>query len=173
VEISGSSKITCTYELCVQVVSKCHYSIKTPSNGDSIHVTVLSVWVQCPYVPTLLRCLSWEEHKYTKLCKSFGNFKLRVWYESRDRAAGIATAYALDNRGVGVQVLVGSRIFLSPRPQTGSGANPASYSMTTAIDRSVKLTTQLYLVSRSRKRGSIRPLPPTPSWRSAHLVKHR
>jgi hypothetical protein len=33
--------------------------------------------------------------------------------------------------------------------------------------RGVKLTTQLQLVSRSRKCGSIHPLPHTPSWRSA------
>jgi hypothetical protein len=37
----------------------------------------------------------------------------------------------------------------------------------------VKLTTHLQMVLRSRKRGSIHPLPHTPSWRSAQLVKHR
>jgi hypothetical protein len=36
----------------------------------------------------------------------------------------------------------------------------------------VKLT-HLQLVPRSRKCGSIQPLPHTPSWRSAYLVKHR
>jgi hypothetical protein len=34
-------------------------------------------------------------------------------------------------------------------------------------------TTHLQLVPRSRKRGSIHPLPHTSSWRSAQLVKHR
>jgi hypothetical protein len=34
--------------------------------------------------------------------------------ESRDRAVGTATGYGLDDRGVGVRVLVGSRIFSSP-----------------------------------------------------------
>jgi hypothetical protein len=34
--------------------------------------------------------------------------------QSRDRAVSIATGYGLDDRGVGVQVPVGSRIFFSP-----------------------------------------------------------
>jgi hypothetical protein len=33
---------------------------------------------------------------------------------SRDSAVGIATGYGLDDRGVGVRVPVGSRIFSSP-----------------------------------------------------------
>jgi hypothetical protein len=36
----------------------------------------------------------------------------------------------------------------------------------------VKLTTHLQLVPRSRKCGSIHPLPRTSSWHSAYLVKH-
>jgi hypothetical protein len=34
--------------------------------------------------------------------------------QSQDSVVSIATGYGLDNRGVGVQVLVGSRIFSSP-----------------------------------------------------------
>jgi hypothetical protein len=34
---------------------------------------------------------------------------------SRDSSVGIATGYWLDDRGVGVRVLLGSRIFTSPR----------------------------------------------------------
>jgi hypothetical protein len=34
---------------------------------------------------------------------------------SRDSVVGIATGYGLDDRGVGVPVSVGSRIFSSPR----------------------------------------------------------
>jgi hypothetical protein len=37
----------------------------------------------------------------------------------------------------------------------------------------VKLTTHVQLLPRSRKCGSIHPLPHKPSWRSAQLVKHR
>jgi hypothetical protein len=36
-------------------------------------------------------------------------------YRSRDSAIGIATGYGLDDRGVGVRVPLGSRIFSSPR----------------------------------------------------------
>jgi hypothetical protein len=51
---------------------------------------------------------------------------------SRDSAVGIATSYWLDDRGVGVRVPVGSRIFTSPcRSQTGSGVHPTSYTMGT------------------------------------------
>jgi hypothetical protein len=48
---------------------------------------------------------------------------------SRDIAVGIATGYGLDDRGVGVRVPVGSRIFFLHVVQTGSGAHPTSYSM--------------------------------------------
>jgi hypothetical protein len=34
---------------------------------------------------------------------------------SRDSAVGVATGYGLDDRGVGVRVPVGERIFTSPR----------------------------------------------------------
>jgi hypothetical protein len=37
----------------------------------------------------------------------------------------------------------------------------------------VKLTADFQLVPKSRKCRSILPLPHTPSWRSAKLVKHR
>jgi hypothetical protein len=58
-------------------------------------------------------------------------------------------------------------------------AHPASYPMGTggsflwgkAAKR--ELFTYLQLVSRSRKHGSIHPLPHTSSWRSTLLVKHR
>jgi hypothetical protein len=50
--------------------------------------------------------------------------------------------------------------------QTGSGVNPASYTMGTGASfplrqrgRGVKLTTRLQLVQKSRKRGSIHALP--------------
>jgi hypothetical protein len=41
------------------------------------------------------------------------------------------------------------------------------------IGRGVKLTTHFQLLPRSRKRGSMHPLPHTPSRRSALLVNHR
>jgi hypothetical protein len=50
---------------------------------------------------------------------------------SRDSAVGIATGYGLDDRGFGVRVSVGSKIFSFLVVQTGSGAHPASYPMGT------------------------------------------
>jgi hypothetical protein len=42
-------------------------------------------------------------------------FVLEMYTEwSRDSVVGIATTYGLDDRGVGVRVPVGSRIFSSP-----------------------------------------------------------
>jgi hypothetical protein len=38
-----------------------------------------------------------------------------VYFESRVSVVGVATGYRLDERGIGVQVPVGSRIFFSPR----------------------------------------------------------
>jgi hypothetical protein len=40
----------------------------------------------------------------------------RYLQRSRDSVVGIATGYGLDDRGVGVRVPLGSRIFSSPRP---------------------------------------------------------
>jgi hypothetical protein len=50
---------------------------------------------------------------------------------SRDSVVGIATGYGLDDRGVGVRVPVGSRIFFLYVVQTGSGVHPTSYPMGT------------------------------------------
>jgi hypothetical protein len=98
---------------------------------------------------------------------------------SRDSVVGIATSYGLDDRGVGVRVPVGSRIFSSPRrpdrlwgpPSLLSngywGLFPRGWS-----DRGVKLTTHLELVPMSRKCGSKHQLPHTPSWRSVYLLKN-
>ncbi|PNF20503.1 hypothetical protein B7P43_G06277, partial [Cryptotermes secundus] len=44
-----------------------------------------------------------------------------------DSSVSIVTGYRLNNSGVGVQVLVESRIFSSHTVQTGSGVHPASY----------------------------------------------
>jgi hypothetical protein len=46
---------------------------------------------------------------------------------SRDSVVGIATGYGLDDRGVGIRVPGGSRIFTSPIVQTGSVVHATSY----------------------------------------------
>jgi hypothetical protein len=52
----------------------------------------------------------------------------------RGSAVGITTGYRLDGRGVGVRAPVGSKFFSLHVVQTGSGANPASYTMDTGGD---------------------------------------
>jgi hypothetical protein len=44
----------------------------------------------------------------------FDIYTLNVYEWSRDSVVGIATSYGLDDRGVGVRVPVGSRIFSFP-----------------------------------------------------------
>jgi hypothetical protein len=38
-----------------------------------------------------------------------------MFFMSRDSLVGIATSYGLDDRGIGIRVPVGSRIFFPPR----------------------------------------------------------
>jgi hypothetical protein len=89
-------------------------------------------------------------------------------YNAYNRAGiaqvGIATSYGLADRGVGVRVPVGSRIFCSPNRPGRSEVHPTSYPMGTggSFTGGVKLTTNLQIVPRSRKCGSIHPLPHTP-----------
>jgi hypothetical protein len=45
-------------------------------------------------------------------------------YESRDSSVGIVTGYGMDDRWVGVRVLVGARIFSSPRHPDRLGGPP-------------------------------------------------
>jgi hypothetical protein len=92
----------------------------------------------------------------------------------------MATGYGLDDQEVGVQVPVGARIFSSPRrpdwlcgPTNLLSNGYWGLFLRGSSGRGVKLTTHLQLVPRSRRCGSIHPLPHTPSWHSAQLVKHR
>jgi hypothetical protein len=81
---------------------------------------------------------------------------------SRDSAVGIATGFWLDDGGVGVLVRVGSRIFTCPcRPDRLWGSPDLLSNGYRGLffqgksGRSVKLTTHLQLMPRSRKYGSI------------------
>jgi hypothetical protein len=95
-------------------------------------------------------------------------------------AISTAPAYGLDDRGVGVRIPIGSRIFPSPRrpdrlwgpPNLVSNGHRRLFPRGQS-DVGVKLTNHFQLLSTSRKRGCIHPLPHTPSRRSAKLVRHR
>jgi hypothetical protein len=90
--------------------------------------------------------------------------------DSRDSVVGIATGYGLDDRGVGVRVPVGSRLFsMSSRPALGSTQALIQWApgaLSPGVKRP-KLTTHLQLVLRPRKCVSIHPLSHMPSWRIA------
>jgi hypothetical protein len=83
--------------------------------------------------------------------------------------AGIATGYGLDDRGVGVRFLVGSRIFSSPRrpDRLWGPTNLLFNGYRGKSGRVVKLTTHLQLLPWLRKCGSIHPLAHTPWWHNA------
>jgi hypothetical protein len=79
--------------------------------------------------------------------------------ENRDSTVGIATGCGMDDRGVGVRVLVGARIFISPCRPDLIWDPPSLLSngyrelfLLGQSGRGVKIQ----LVPRSRKRGSIR-----------------
>jgi hypothetical protein len=108
-------------------------------------------------------------------CKCLENLKLNkqinICTLSRYSVVGTATGYGLDNQGVGVRAVVGSRIFSSPRRPDVEPTHPPIHGYCGLFPqgqsgRGVKLTTHLQLVLRSRKCGSIHPLSRTPSWHS-------
>jgi hypothetical protein len=51
---------------------------------------------------------------------------VHIYNGSMGISVGIATGYGMNDRGVGVRVTVGSRLFSSAHPQTGFGTNPTS-----------------------------------------------
>jgi hypothetical protein len=87
---------------------------------------------------------------------------------SRDSVVGIATGYGLDGREVSeFESQWGQEFSLLHVVQTGSGAHPASYRMGTGRSLAGSWSRPLTsILPRSRKCGSIHPLPHTPWWRS-------
>jgi hypothetical protein len=84
----------------------------------------------------------------------------------RDSVLGIVNGYKMDGRGVGVRVPVWSRIFSSPCCQDRLWGSPnllsngyRGYFSRGSNNRGVKVPTYLQQVPRSRKCGSIHPLP--------------
>jgi hypothetical protein len=85
---------------------------------------------------------------------------------SRDSSVGIATGYGLDGQGGGSSSpgrVNNFHLSISSRPALGSTQPPIKWvpgSLSRGKSgRGVKLTTHLQLVPRSRKFGSIHPLP--------------
>jgi hypothetical protein len=72
-----------------------------------LHFLSKSLFTDSPTIRRHLRLISATERTVSLTYIYFG---------SRDSAVGIATGYGLDDRGGGVRILVGSRIFSSPRP---------------------------------------------------------
>jgi hypothetical protein len=86
----------------------------------------------------------------------------------RDSVVGIAIGYGLDDRGVGVRVPVGSRIFTSPRPPDRLWGPPNLLANDTAVKRPGREADFSPPSSAEVKKcESIHPLPHTPSWPSA------
>jgi hypothetical protein len=59
-------------------------------------------------------CKKPTEKGYLRRLGTLSTLISLILIQSRDSAVGIATGYGLDDRGVGVRVPVGSRIFSSP-----------------------------------------------------------
>jgi hypothetical protein len=104
----------------------------------------------------------------------FYSFSITPLYASRDSVVSIATSYVLDDQEAGVRVPVGSRIFSSPRRPDRPWGPPKllSTGYRGGSFPGVKVAGAcrwplLQLVSRSRKCGSIHPIPHTPSWCSS------
>jgi hypothetical protein len=91
--------------------------------------------------------------KFVQRFNCWSNFYIR----NRDSAVSIATGYGLDDRGFGVRVPVGSRIFLCSPDRLWGPLSLLSNGYWGYSGRGVKLTTHLQLVPRSI--GSIHPLP--------------
>jgi hypothetical protein len=89
-------------------------------------------------------------------------------------AVGIATSYGLGDRGIGVRVPIGARIFLlstSFRPVLGPTHPPMQWvpgALSSVVKRPGRETDDSPPASAEVKtRGSMHPLPYTPSWRCA------
>jgi hypothetical protein len=112
-------------------------------------------------------CMECTRRKHCGLCWYVYFLKLPYRFWSQDSVVGIATGYGLDDRGVRVRVPVGSRIFFTSSRLALGPTQPPIQRVPAALSTGVKLTTHPQLVPRSRKRGSIHPLPRTSSCSSA------
>jgi hypothetical protein len=95
-----------------------YHSSRIPS---SLHHNILTKRYITYVNPTLfmkysvLIILRTERHGNRGSNSGWSSRDLSLHYRILDSSVGIATGYGLDDRGVGVRVAVGSRIFSSPR----------------------------------------------------------
>jgi hypothetical protein len=114
------------------------------------------------------------------LAENYFIFLRLLQNERRGSAVGIATAYGLDDKEVGVLVPVWLRIVFSRYRLDWLWDQPNHMSneylwlfLGGKAAGGVKLTIHLQLVPRSRKRGPVNPLPHKSSWRSGSLVNYK
>jgi hypothetical protein len=134
----------------------------------------LNLWSLSPVIKLLeheachLRSFSDEvknAYSFTSLLTQRKNLRCINVIRSRDSSVGIVTGYGLDDRGVGVRVPVGTRIFSLHIVQTGSRASPASSS---GLKRLGREADDSHPTSAEVKNTWIYiSTPHTPSWRSA------
>jgi hypothetical protein len=146
--------------LCVSVLSMCggfsrthKYLLVTMygrslSQWDEMYMTEITKVVINIYEVVILSHFEYNYYRKEPICP-----------RSRDSAVGIATGYGLYDRGVGVRVPVGWRIFLfCTSSNTGSGSTqfPIQWVKRPGLEADYSPPTS----------GSIHPLPHTPSWHS-------
>jgi hypothetical protein len=136
-------------------------------------------WGGCVYYVTL--CFLWVENLVHFAESCVGHCKTRGMICLHCTRNCVSVEYkkfsrCSDGLGCGVRFPLGQEIFLftasrsalrltQPPVQLVPGGG--AFSPGWLSGRDVNLTTHLQLVPRSRKRGSIHPLPHTSSWRSA------
>jgi hypothetical protein len=102
-----------------------HYTCGHVRMGDRQEWSVSDTWKQVVIVIYSIQ---------RRITNWLANLIIRELIEdwrSRNSLLGIATGYGLDDRGVGVRVPAGSRIYLLYVVQTGCGVHPTSYRMCT------------------------------------------
>jgi hypothetical protein len=117
--------------------------------------------------PVYIKLVGRSTRPQALYCRSYFKDTIHTVAGSRGSSVGIATGYGLDDRGVGVRVLVGSRILFSTSSGQALGpTQPPIQWVPGVLSPAIKRPGREAHHSPPRKCGSIRPLPHTPSWRS-------
>jgi hypothetical protein len=133
-------------------ISECHEKCCVEKNENTVKCWMLTLkvfWVRVSSLPLI-----------TKI-----NTIYYIW-GSRDSSVGIATGYGLDDQGGGSSSpgrVNNFHFSISSRPALGSTQPPIKWVKRQGREADF----HLQLVPRSRKCGSIHPLPYTSSWRNA------